>query len=56
MESNLWKALHDPPTLSELAILGLYGEAVFYPYVKAIRSKSESGEMQNMLDLGPLYQ
>ena len=56
MESNLWKALHDPATLAELAILALYGEAVSYPYVKAIRTTSESGEKQNMLDLGPLHQ
>jgi hypothetical protein len=56
MESNLWKALHDPATLSELAILALYGEAVSYPYIKAIRSSSETGEKQNMLDLGPLHQ
>ena len=48
--------LSDPPTLSELAILALYGEAISYPYVKAIRSTSESGEKQNMLDLGPLHQ
>jgi hypothetical protein len=56
MESNLWKALHDPATLAELAILALYGEAISYPYVKAIRTTSESGETQNMLDLGPLHQ
>src|SRR6266545_4637078 len=56
MESNLWKALHDPATLSELAILALYSEAVFYPYIKAIHSTSESGEKQNMLDLGTLHQ
>ena len=56
MESNLWKALHDSATLSELAILALYGEAVSYPYVKAIRSTSKSGKKQNMLDLGPLHQ
>ena len=56
MESNLWKALHDPATLSELAILALYGEAISYPYIKTIRSTSESGETQNMLDLGPLHQ
>jgi hypothetical protein len=56
MESNLWKALHDKATLAELAILALYGEAVSYPYVKAIRTTSESGETQNMLDLGPLHQ
>ena len=55
MEANLWKALHDPATLSELAILALYGEAISYPYVKAIRITSESGEKQNMLDLGPLH-
>jgi hypothetical protein len=56
MESNLWKALHDPATLAELAILALYGEAVSYPYVKAIRTTSASGKKQNMLDLGPLHQ
>jgi hypothetical protein len=56
MESNLWKALNDPATLSELAILALYGEAISYPYIKIIRSTSESGETQNMLDLGPLHQ
>ncbi len=44
------------PTLSELAILTLYGEALSYPYIKAIRSTSESGKKQNMLDLGPLHQ
>ena len=55
MEANLWKALHDPATLSELVILALYGEAVSYPYVKAIRTTSDSGETQNMLDLGPLH-
>jgi hypothetical protein len=56
MESNLWKALHDPATLAELAILALYGEAISYPYVKAIRTTSELGETQNMLDLGPFHQ
>ena len=55
MEANLWKALHDPATLSELAILALYGEAISYPYIKAIRTVSESGEKKNMLDLGPLH-
>src|SRR6266498_3121473 len=55
MESNLWKALNDLPTLSELAMLALYGEAISYPYIKIICSTSESGEIQNMLDLGPLH-
>jgi hypothetical protein len=55
MESNLWKALHDSATLAELAILAFYGEAISYPYVKAIRTTSESEEPQNMLDLGPLH-
>ena len=55
MEANLWKALHDPATLSELAILALYGEAISYPYVKAIHTTSDSGGKENMLDLGPLH-
>jgi len=57
MKSNLWKALHDPlATLSEIAILALYDEAIFHPYIKAICSTSKSGEKQNMLDLGLLHQ
>ena len=56
MKSNLWKVLHDPATLSELVILALYGEAISYSYIKTIHSTSESGETQNMLDLGPLHQ
>ena len=55
MEANLWKALHDSATLAELAVLALYGEAVSYPYIKAICTTSESGEKKNMLDLGPLH-
>ena len=55
MESNLWKALHDPATHAELVILALYGEAIFYPYVKKICTTSESGETQNMLDLLGLF-
>lgn len=36
MEENLWKALHDIPTRTELAVLALYSQAVSHPYMKAI--------------------
>jgi hypothetical protein len=50
MEKNLYNALQDPPTLTELAVLALYGQAVYHPYVCQIR-----GQKMNMLDLGPLH-
>ncbi len=53
MEQNLWNALHCHATLTELAILALYAEAISYPYMKAIRNSSIKD--QNMLDLGPFH-
>ena len=53
MESNLWKTLHCPATKTELAVLAIYGEAVSYPYMKAICQCQD--KQQNILDLGPLH-
>ncbi|KAF8815878.1 hypothetical protein BYT27DRAFT_7078726 [Phlegmacium glaucopus] len=53
MESNLWKALHCNSTITELAVLAIYAEAVSYPYMKAICTYSDKD--QDMLDLGPLH-
>ena len=53
MESNLWNALHCTSTITELAVLAIYAEAISYPYVKAIRASD--AKKQNMLDLGPLH-
>lgn len=50
METNLWNALHCDSTISELAVLAIYAEAVSYPYMKAIRASGD-----NMLNLGPLH-
>jgi hypothetical protein len=53
MEENLWNALHCPATLTEFAVLALYGQAVSHPYMCEICSASE--KKINMLDLGPLH-
>ncbi|KAF8808752.1 hypothetical protein BYT27DRAFT_7222765 [Phlegmacium glaucopus] len=53
MESNLCKALHCNSTITELAVLAIYAEAVSYPYMKAICTSSDKD--QNMLDIGPLH-
>jgi hypothetical protein len=50
METNLWNALHCDSTITELAVLAIYAEAVSYPYMKAIHSSGD-----NMLNLGPLH-
>jgi hypothetical protein len=53
MESNLWKALHCTSTITELAVLAIYAEAIPYPYMKAIRISD--AQKKNMLDLGPFH-
>jgi hypothetical protein len=53
MEQNLWNALKCTATLTELAVLALYGQAISHPYIKQIRSAAEN--KVNMLDLGPLH-
>ena len=53
MEENLWNALHCTATLTEFAVLALYGQAVSHPYMCEICSASE--KKINMLDLGPLH-
>ncbi|KAH9912207.1 uncharacterized protein B0H18DRAFT_890546 [Fomitopsis serialis] len=49
MEENIWLALHDIPTLTELAVLAIYGEVVCIPYIRSARA------CQNGLRLGPLH-
>jgi hypothetical protein len=53
MEQNLYTALHDIPTLTELAVLALYAHSITHPYMCTVRG-SESDEI-NMLDLGPFH-
>ncbi|EJD48804.1 hypothetical protein AURDEDRAFT_122735 [Auricularia subglabra TFB-10046 SS5] len=51
LEQNVWDALHDGPTLSELAALAFYGTAIGRPYMHEVR---RSG-LVNMTDLGPMH-
>lgn len=53
MEKNLYDVLHDPPTLTELAVLALYAQAITHPYMRQIRGPANKNI--NMLDLGPLH-
>ncbi|KIJ10714.1 hypothetical protein PAXINDRAFT_85617 [Paxillus involutus ATCC 200175] len=53
MEENLFNALNDPSTLTELAVLILYAAAVGRPYMLIVRGDG-SGET-NILDLGPFH-
>ena len=53
MELNLKKALDDPPTLTELAVMALYAQSVTHPYMKQVRGPGT--ENVNVLDLGPLH-
>ncbi|KAL5493037.1 hypothetical protein ACEPAI_4485 [Sanghuangporus weigelae] len=54
LEANVLKGLEDIPTLTELAILALYQEAISHSYISMIRGPGL--ENTNALDLGPLHE
>ncbi|EPS93541.1 hypothetical protein FOMPIDRAFT_1136038 [Fomitopsis schrenkii] len=51
MEANVLRGLQDIPTITELAVLALYSQAVSHPYMRIVRG--ESG-IKNALTLGPV--
>jgi hypothetical protein len=53
IEENLYRALQDAPTITELAVLTLYAQAITHPYMRHIRGPGT--EEVNMLELGPLH-
>jgi hypothetical protein len=53
MEQNLYDALHDLSTLTELVVMTLYGGWVSKPYAAHVRGPGT--ENLNILDLGPLH-
>ena len=52
MEANIFNGLHDSPTITELAVLAIYGQAISRPYMRAVRTAQAKGE--NGLELGTL--
>ena len=48
LEGNLYKALQDQATLTELAAISLYGISVSWPYLSIVRG--EGATVRNMLD------
>ncbi|EJD35062.1 hypothetical protein AURDEDRAFT_175862 [Auricularia subglabra TFB-10046 SS5] len=50
MEANVFHGLQDLATLTKLAVLVLYAEAVCHPYVRRVRTPGT-----NTIDLGPLH-
>jgi len=53
LEKNVYMGLQDVPTLTELAVLTLYAQAISHPYMRAVRKPGY--KQVNMLDLGPLH-
>jgi hypothetical protein len=51
MEENIQRGLLDRPTLTEIVVLTLYGEAISAPFARFLRSSYD----KNGLDLGPDY-
>jgi len=53
MEANLKASLEDNPTLTELAVLVLYAQAISHPYMR--KARGPGSENINMLNMGPLH-
>ena len=49
IENNLYNVLKSNSTLTELAVMALYAQAISHPYI------CTPGKDLNMLDLGPLH-
>lgn len=54
MEGNVYKALIDEPTLTELCVFALYAQAISHPYMHIVRGAGD--QRINAVDLGPLHQ
>lgn len=53
IEQNIYRALDDDPTVTELCVLTLYAQAVSHPYMHLIRGPEAA--KTNLLDLGPVH-
>ncbi|KAF8057049.1 hypothetical protein FPV67DRAFT_1677808 [Lyophyllum atratum] len=51
MESNVFKALQDVPTLTELAVLALYALVISRPYMQIVHAPGDTA-----ITLGPLHE
>ncbi|KAF6743568.1 hypothetical protein DFP72DRAFT_1020212 [Ephemerocybe angulata] len=56
IELNLYNALHDEPTLTELAAMVLYAQSVVHPYLRVVRGADGDSTSTNVLNLGPFHQ
>ncbi|TFY78907.1 hypothetical protein EWM64_g5098, partial [Hericium alpestre] len=54
LELNVYKALHDILTITELCVLTLYSQSISHPYLREVRSADQ--KHTNVLDLGPLHE
>ncbi|KZV81121.1 hypothetical protein EXIGLDRAFT_629009, partial [Exidia glandulosa HHB12029] len=54
LEKNIVTGLTDIPTLTELAAIALYAEAISYPYMREVRGPQRTES--NALNLGPLHE
>ncbi|RPD58133.1 hypothetical protein L226DRAFT_467446 [Lentinus tigrinus ALCF2SS1-7] len=53
MEQNIYNALRDDSTLTDLCVLTLYAQAISHPYLREVRGPTAASS--NHLDLGPLH-
>jgi hypothetical protein len=52
IQENVFNALHDPPSLTELVVLGAYGQTISRPFMAWVRGNNN----QNSLLMKPIYE
>lgn len=53
VEHNVYRGLHDFPTLAEACVLSLYSQTITYPYLHIVRGSE--GKKTSAVDLGTLH-
>jgi hypothetical protein len=53
MEQNVYRALQDIPTITELCVLAIYSQIISAPYMRSVRGPGH--DTTNLLDMGPLH-
>lgn len=54
LETNIYSALNDEATITEVCVMVLYAQLINHPYMHQVRRLEQ--EHRNILDLGPLHE
>ncbi|KAJ7229519.1 hypothetical protein B0H12DRAFT_1077434 [Mycena haematopus] len=56
LEKNIWDGINDLRTIVELVVLLWYGQNFSHPVMRVVRSRTSTGDLRNLWDMGPAIQ